>query len=462
MSVSQCQLSIPLTSIQRLVESQQYKLLICQSKRIEVSEWEISALQDICVKKGWITKGIAIVHKYAGCIDEIQQCFSRLNQSIEQLRESQRINNGDGNALLEEVLTICVVFLRLYYNICQWRKLQWTPRPIVIEEDSSIYSIAEYVAMKLNQFASFLMELSDAHLRVLKKVPVELLTILFSPIQMYEGIAELHNKLTTGGTSLSSTLAANIGHNGPSILQDIAKMVSDIFNMEDLIDEKWKEFHPNRSFQAHGYSSQEETMESTFLATLCIPYPELKNASISMRWFVSSFAAYDRSIKLLRTLIHMLLDSYPRMKASEVLSDGLISLIDEKKSTMRWASYSHRTLSITNQLVLQSLSPVTFRSPIVTGNFFPANDVHENGFMEILVPSADNRNDFQRGFRTQIHALSPVHSVSKDSNASTTFDGPFESQAKMKIPPHLTVSNVLFERKSYFSLPLHTSHRKKP
>lgn len=487
MSVSHCQLSLPFSSIQRLVESQQYKLLVCQSRRIEVHEWEITALQSICEKKGWITKGIAIVHKYAGCIDEIQQCFSRLNQSIDLLRElSQRIDsstgndngnsssNGDGNAVLEEVLMISVVFLRLYYTICQWRKLQWMPRPIVIEEDGSVYSVAEYVAMKLNQVAAALMHLADAHLKVLRKVPVELFTILFSPIQMYEGIGELHSRLSTGGTSLSSTLASNIGNyssssSSSSMLQDIAKMVIDVFNMEDLIDEKWKDIHhhvhhnkANNSRHVNSGTTEDnnhitsssnrngnDNESSSLLATLCIPYPELKNSSISVKWFVSSFPSYDRNIKLLRNLIQLLLDSYPRIKASDILSDGLVSLVDEKKSTMRWSMSSQQTISITNQLVLQSLVPIVFKSPIVTtSNLFPTRQDDEREFMEIITPSPNNRNHNHNivscpptsiGF----HPLSPVHSISKDSNASTTIEGVSDPPLRLKVPPPLPVSVLI-------------------
>ncbi len=444
MLVSHCQLSLPFSSIQRLVESQQYKLLVCQCRRIEVNEWEIAALQDICIKKGWITKGVAIVHKYAGCIDEIQQCFSRLNQSIDHIRECHRINNGDSNALLEEVLMISVVFLRLYFTICQWRKLQWTPRPIVVEEDGNVYSVSEYVAMKLNQIASCLIELADSHLKVLRKVPVELLTMLLSPIQMYEGIGELHNRLSTGGTSLSSTLAGNVGNSPSSFLQDIAKMVIDIFNMEDLIDEKWKEFQSIKdnitgtSNDTSGSISNEQQL----LATLCIPYPELKNSSLSMKWFISSFASYDRSLKLLRSIIQQIIDSYPRIKVSGILSDGLISLIDEKKSTMRWSCYAQQSLSITNQLVLQSLIPVIFKSPTVTGNFFPTNQAEDAD--KIASSSVNKRILSFPPTNIGLHPLSPVHSVSKDSIASTAIEC---EPTRMKIPPHLSVSsNHIFAR----------------
>lgn len=344
--MSRCQISLPFSSINRLAESQKYKLLTCQCQRLEIEPWETTALIDICQRKGWINKGLGLVYKYAGYVDEIRETLSKLNHSIEQLCELERNQHHDSNSLLEEILLAALLVIRLYFTISNWRKLQWTPRPITVEENGAIVSFSEYVAQKLNCIALVMMALSKKHLKILRKIPAELLSLLFSPIQMYEGISELCSNLITGGTSLSSTLPGFGNNNTQNLTNIVSNMAINLINMEDIVDEKWKDV-----------SSKEEKF-----ATLCIPYKESKLTAPHLKWFLSTLPVYETNIHTLATLISTLLRSCTRIKASDLLVETLATVIDEKKSGNEWATYSQNVLNSPQNMILISIHPITLKS----------------------------------------------------------------------------------------------------
>jgi hypothetical protein len=437
MNLVSCQLSLPLIAIQRLGKEQQCKLLLQQCKRIAMSEWESMALVDICRKKSWMSKGVAIVHKYAGCIDEIQDCLSRINRGIDRLhclhQQACSAHSLEENVLLEECLTLCVVFIRLLLSLCRWRKLQWTPRPVSVEEQACRLSLSEYVVLKLNRIAALLMLLSELHLKSLRKIPVELLTLLLSPVQMYEGIGELHCRLATGGISLSSTLqlqnsnsSGSSGNGGSgALLQDIAKAVADVFNMEDVIDEKWPvNVNTNDNAAINGSSEA--------VTCLCIPYPTMKQSSMQNRWFLSTFLGYDKNIRTLHSLTSLLLESFPRVKASDFLADGLLSALNEQHCAASWAARSPHfdastsssclaSSSSSSLVVVQSLVPLCFLSNISSSS--SSESVETISAASVLNHFAnDSRPSFSQQNSSLLQALTtPLRSLSRESALQVNF-----------------------------------------
>lgn len=230
-------LSISFQQAISYTEEKQEKILLSQAKRIShLHEWEIKALLKLCISKeqkqsssggkqgNWLKKGMArnfflyliivyhnklklqaILFEYASCVDQYWDILARLvNVDNFANNETKYADNALIEHLFSDITLVSYLLAKLLISVCNWRRLQATPRAINIDLLNHIdkgyastlpyatYTLFQAVQTRLNSL------LGDSYAAVASAIRIvynylnlDQLIIICAPIMTFEQFIDL-------------------------------------------------------------------------------------------------------------------------------------------------------------------------------------------------------------------------------------------------------------------------------
>jgi hypothetical protein len=292
------QLSIPFSNTLKLSDKHKCTLIASQSKRLGIEDWEIASLIQVCKAKGWISKGLALLYKYAGYIDELQEMLSKFHYHSEEIVNFASINR------IETLGRLCLLIIRIYYTISSWRKIQFSPRPIFIEENGTQMPLSTFFASRIKKI-----------LEVTRKYSVEIWTELNSSL-LKEVIINIFGDEIWKMNEESDLHGYNwlTNRHSTSTSNYIKNTILDIISLENNIYEHF----------------QDSLQKWPINATLFLPYPEVKKTISSFNWFLSSFETYQKLSESLGNVIEETLLIHSSMNCVETISSVLANMQEER------------------------------------------------------------------------------------------------------------------------------------
>lgn len=384
------QLSLPFTATSKLNEHQKNNLITFQCKRLGIDEWEIESLLELCRAKGYLNKGLAIVYKYASYVDEIRRILTLFHKEIHSLKDDVPSGFTSSGSFafhpqslkefyVQKILNIISWYIRLCYTLLQWRKLQFTPRPILIqlpgtEEDNNrkTLSISQYLieqCQEVSQFIHDTIKLSTNHFSDKK-----LYSIFQQFFSLEKSVWNVHKT-----KPFRELLKDSLGDltSGKS---DIVTLLLQILALEEKCFEKWTRTPSSPSTpnalgtSMRSYREEQERSLSPISAamfdtsdtriddefqfqytTLFLPYPQLKTVPKANKWFIKTFKQYDSWQGQLDAWLDDFLLTLTALNQLPIVREMVLTLPEEKYSVYINTCHSYEAFSGTTQ---------TFHTPL--------------------------------------------------------------------------------------------------
>lgn len=295
------QLSIPFPNTLKLSDKHKCTLIASQSKRLGLEDWEVNSLIQLCKAKGWISKGLALLYRYAGYIDEFQELLSLFNTYSEELINYSSLN------IIETLGKVSLTVIRTYFTLACWRKIQFSPRPIFIIEGDVRMGLSEYFAIKLKRI-----------LEVTRKVSMEMWTELNSSL-LKEVIVNVFGDEIWKSNEESSLIDYNWLNNlnSSSSTHFIKQTVLELISLEAEIYAQ--------------YNQNNQSWPVT--AVLFLPYPEVRKSIPLMNWFLSTFDKYQQYLDGLANILEETLLIHSTLHRLDAVASVMQSLQEERFRT---------------------------------------------------------------------------------------------------------------------------------
>jgi len=336
------QLTIPFANTLKLSEKHKCTLISSQAKRLALNEWEIASLIQLCKNKGWVSKGLALLYKYSGHVDELQELLNLFYHHLEEIINYSSLN------IVETLGRISLIVVRIYYSISNWRKIQLSPRLIFLEENGRKHSLSRYIGSKIRLILEYLRKVSNLIRADLKNSLLKdiIVNVFGEQILLLTEETSLIDYDWLSSPSSSNSSATSKYFIKRSLLQ--------IIQNEELILMKWEEYEERWPVNA----------------TLLLPYPEVKRSLAPMNWFVNLFESYQTSIEILSSVLEETLLIHSTMSQLDHVFGVLQSLSDDKfKSYFKDHSLStengdqNNPNDEANAILIQEINPLLITFP---------------------------------------------------------------------------------------------------
>lgn len=373
---------MPFAVTSKLNEEQKLSLITNQSKRLEISDIEIASLIEICQRKGFTNKGLAIIYKYTNYIEEILSCLSKLTLLTETFLKF------DSSVYLDSVVDtlsmIVHVILNLLISLINWRKLQGIPRPISVEEGNTIYSLSEFILHRINVICHHLkiwhglpeLDCSELYLQVTlslfqaaKSFTSDSLLSLYHSKRRQQTLTKIIETLLQSINKLSQLPDS----------KDFSQLLLNVLFIEDLINHKW-----TTNSQSATSSSGEGSTKNSPNITLFIPYHGFKQYIPQMKWFFHLFSLYDKYLEILNSNIDCF-KNHPSTFVENLQSKGKVIILSVcpiliKSITSLDMIHMHYSPYGSNNLQLQTPSTM----PILPSPLEPISEHRDSGITQIV------------------------------------------------------------------------------
>lgn len=336
------QLTIPFANTLKLSEKHKCTLISSQAKRLALNEWEIVSLIQLCKNKGWVSKGLALLYKYSGHVDELQELLNLFYHHLEEIINYSSLN------IVETLGRISLIVVRIYYSISNWRKIQLSPRLIFLEENGRKHSLSRYIGSKIRLILEYLRKVSNLIRADLKNSLLKdiIVNVFGEQILLLTEETSLIDYDWLSSPSSSNSSATSKYFIKRSLLQ--------IIQNEELILMKWEEYEERWPVNA----------------TLLLPYPEVKRSLAPMNWFVNLFESYQTSTEILSSVLEETLLIHSTMSQLDQVFGVLQSLSDDKfKSYFKDHSLStengdqNNPNDEANAVLIQEINPLLITFP---------------------------------------------------------------------------------------------------
>jgi len=248
-----------------------------------MQSWEIEALLGTCRRKHALNKGFAIVYEYAGHIDRTKALLDRhvrnSNELLDRLTHSSDIDPvpltvQETARLLSSLVEINLDLLR---EICSWRRLQWSPRPILVRPLE-----VEGVSSSQSEKKTTL----QARLRIQTQLLLPLLNEdVLSLISPFILSAFLATNFTFEQTRSSFTTKCDA--RGLFVTEQIFVATRNVLFLEDGVASTFRQLHPK------GHSRESEPYRA--FPVLRLFYEGLNFPADNFKWFWESEPVYRMS-----------------------------------------------------------------------------------------------------------------------------------------------------------------------
>jgi hypothetical protein len=346
MNMTSVQLSIPFPNTLKLSEKHKCTLIASQAKKLAIEEWEINSLIQLCKGKGWVGKGLALLYKYAGHIDELQHLLTLFVHYYLEIINYSYLN------LMDTLGKFSLLVLRIFYCLASWRKIQFSPRPVYIVENGKRYTLSKFISLKIMSVFPVVGKVSseiwsDLNSSLLKEVILNVFG---------EDIFRSHQYDSPGSVPPTEDWFSMSYSNSKYYIRNSLIKITEY---ETLIYSKWKE---------------NDEKPWSINAALFLPYPEIRKQSAIMNWFLSLFESYQKEIGVVGNAIEEVLLIHSTLARIDSLRVLFSSSNDEKFNSYfkdnaplsRQSSLQDLTLNNLQELVsMTEISPLIFTSPVL-------------------------------------------------------------------------------------------------
>eukprot|EP01038_Epipyxis_sp_PR26KG_P004704 gene4704-6604_t len=300
------QISLPFNQARSLNEDQQCKLIHYQAKRLSIKVWEVDSLIELCKTKGLLDKGLAVLYEYAGYIDEIQHImetrvnlYEKLvkNIPIMELNALEEYSEHEGSNILRDLNAYADLTSLMLKALCNWRSLQWTPRPILFEEIGlSNIPLQEILRQESIRFTNIISHLPLACFRSISSTN---LMLLVGPTISIESFTEMfleRNFNTLSNDYVNDKILINCEN-----AKDLHKNINSVLQVETKVESCWNNLHAVLSLIPMDGDVRDNNLTDLY-PTLRLPYADINAPTTDLNWFGDSVVAYKL---LLQSLIKL-------------------------------------------------------------------------------------------------------------------------------------------------------------
>jgi hypothetical protein len=346
MNMTSVQLSIPFPNTLKLSEKHKCTLIASQAKKLAIEEWEINSLIQLCKGKGWVGKGLGLLYKYAGHVDELQHLLTLFVHYYLEIINYSYLN------LMDTLGKFSLLVLRIFYCLSSWRKIQFSPRPVYIVENGRRHTLSKFISLKIMLVFPVVRRVSseiwpDLNSSLLKEIIINIFG---------EDIFRSHQYDSPGSVPVAEDWFSMSYSNSKYYIRNSLIKITEY---ENLIYLKWKENHEK---------------QWSVNAALFLPYPEIKKQSNVMNWFLSLFELYQKEITVVGNAMEEILLIHSTLARIDSLRGLFSSSNDEKFSSYfrddiplpHQSSLQDHTLNNLQEWVsMTEISPLIFSSPVL-------------------------------------------------------------------------------------------------
>ena len=312
--MSKAKISLPFSQACKLSEKQKIKLISCQARRISIQDWEVVSLVDICKSKGWIDKGLAVLYEYAGYIDDFKYLSEERSNAIEELFNvlpTVSVSSVEGRAqlvhLAAQVVALTASVIR---TLCEWRKLQWSPRPVFFEQLGCKVSFPAALRDEAESFLAICLDKQRVQVNVFEVLPAECVISFLAPLLSFSELLKLHDQFARSNFWPHAVPTAVLDDpqlrspDGDAAL--LHNSIRELLALEDRIEASWKALCSavaSVDVPWDSASAPTDPSASTYslFPTLRLPYKDFKPPTEDLAWFrdaLPQYASLEASIVL--------------------------------------------------------------------------------------------------------------------------------------------------------------------
>jgi hypothetical protein len=313
--------SLPFKEAKLLPDDQMVKILKLQGKRLQLAEFEISRIVQMCVEKKCMDKGLGVLYEFSGFIDRVVMLIQRRKKLAAEVASYWTNSSDSGlttdSGFLRAISRLAEATAKLLHAVALWRKLNWNPRPIAADVDpedpllSVLPSVIQnngktYIQNVLKEEAYKIMSCAqDNQIDLFSFVPLNVLVVLLAPVMDVDEFQSILN-------SRSYSNNDEVGRN-PDVVrnfedevgqQELSKQsfttctcIRKLISLEDKIEKIWTEISLGR----RGLDSVVSIVEN--YPIIRIPYQDLTCVHDQLEWFSSCLEDYSAAIFALATEI---------------------------------------------------------------------------------------------------------------------------------------------------------------
>lgn len=327
--MSRIQLGLPLSVVARLNDNEKSKLILQQCVQLQIDDGEVTALLKMCSAKGKVSKGFALLFRYAGLVDEIRDSVSELMQVL----SSRAFDSSSSFEILPTISfhnELLLTVLKLTYLLCNWRKMQWMPRPILLDADGTLVTLTMFLEKVFKYFVYALRE----NIRQATGEEVEIVD------DMSSNLRYLIYQCRSGCTDFQ---LLNVDH--------VIQLFLEVVGTEQMVEDNWQKVI-NLPIQSN-------------LPILCLPYPGLQNQENHNKWFLAKFKRMSIVESSVESIFLQIFTNYLQQKHVDLLLNSLSCLKDVTEFQHHFSKQFAKDLSYIstrNQMNVGAVAPLIFRS----------------------------------------------------------------------------------------------------
>jgi hypothetical protein len=303
------QIAIAFSEAKKLNDDQIIKLIKCQARKLRFTDWEVNYLCQMCLEKQCVEKGFGAVFEFAGYVDRMGTLLGRRNDITIALGSHYRAfstSQFDANAFVDDIKRLAEVNAKLFHCLCQFRKLNWNPRPIFSDFDannplSSLFPENEFGYNSRIPLQTVLREeayelISFAHENEIDLLGCNMtaaLAVLLAPIMDPAEFGSVLIKICNPEVLEKTVLSSQYGDKAKHLMNTFSELRA-ILNHEDRIEKIWMCMEQGND--KHGKQLESIAEVIYRYPILRIPYTGIACSCESLKWFSKAQNDYRNAL----------------------------------------------------------------------------------------------------------------------------------------------------------------------